>query len=217
MQAKLFTHLPTHLPTYSPTDPPTPPPLPLLPPQAATLLLFNEVEELSYGDVQQRLNLPEEDVSRLLHSLSCAKYKLLNKEPANKVIGKADKFSFNEGFTDRMKRIKVGGGGREGGQEGFWGVRGAERGAGSASRWVLLAGWRRGAGRGIAGCGVRGREMKAVQLLWGMGCGVGGGSNRCCVCGGGGGLSHIGAVWRLYALPPSTHRTPAQCAPTRHN
>jgi hypothetical protein len=27
------------------------------PPQAATLLLFNEAEELSYGEVQERLNL----------------------------------------------------------------------------------------------------------------------------------------------------------------
>ena len=46
----------------------SPPPLPLpLPPQAAALLLFNEAEELSYAEVQQRLNLPEEDVSRLLH------------------------------------------------------------------------------------------------------------------------------------------------------
>ena len=36
-------------------------------PQAALLLLFNEVDELSYSEVQQRLNLPEEDISRLLH------------------------------------------------------------------------------------------------------------------------------------------------------
>jgi hypothetical protein len=75
--------------------------------QAAALLLFNEVDELSYQEVQERLNLPEEDVSRLLHSLSCAKYKILSKEPATKTISKTDKFSFNNKFTDRMKRIKV--------------------------------------------------------------------------------------------------------------
>lgn len=39
--------------------------------QAAALLLFNEADELSYGEVQQRLNLPEEDVSRLLHRCVC--------------------------------------------------------------------------------------------------------------------------------------------------
>eukprot|EP00879_Flechtneria_rotunda_P020719 GHRR01021805.1.p1 GENE.GHRR01021805.1~~GHRR01021805.1.p1 ORF type:complete len:242 (+),score=83.23 GHRR01021805.1:334-1059(+) len=75
--------------------------------QAATLLLFNEGEELSYSEVQERLNLQEEDVTRLLHSLSCAKYQILVKDPQNKVIGKNDKFRLNVKFTDRMKRIKV--------------------------------------------------------------------------------------------------------------
>lgn len=75
--------------------------------QAAALLLFNEADELSYAEVQQRLNLPEEDVSRLLHSLSCAKYKILRKEPDTKSLSKSDRFAFNAEFTDRMKRIKV--------------------------------------------------------------------------------------------------------------
>eukprot|EP00775_Hariotina_reticulata_P008401 gene8401-8585_t len=75
--------------------------------QAATLLLFNEAEELSYGEVQERLNLQEEDVTRLLHSLSCAKYQILLKEPAGRTISKNDKFRLNVKFTDRMKRIKV--------------------------------------------------------------------------------------------------------------
>ncbi len=75
--------------------------------QAALLLLFNEAEVLTHSEVQERLNLPEEDVTRLLHSLSCAKYKLLLKEPAGRTISKTDKFSFNADFTDRMKRIKV--------------------------------------------------------------------------------------------------------------
>ncbi|WIA23650.1 hypothetical protein OEZ85_000353 [Tetradesmus obliquus] len=75
--------------------------------QAATLLLFNEAEELSYGEVQERLNLQEEDVTRLLHSLSCAKYQILAKEPAGRTISKNDKFKLNVKFTDRMKRIKV--------------------------------------------------------------------------------------------------------------
>ena len=56
---------------------------------------------------QERLNLPDDDVGRLLHSLSCAKYKILSKEPAGKNIAKADKFKFNNKFTDRMRRIKV--------------------------------------------------------------------------------------------------------------
>jgi cullin 1 len=70
-------------------------------------MLFNDCEELSYVEVQERLNIQEEDVSRMLHSLSCAKYKILLKEPASKTVAKTDKFKFNAGFTDRMKRIKV--------------------------------------------------------------------------------------------------------------
>jgi len=75
--------------------------------QAATLLLFNEAPELSFAEVQEKLNLQEEDVVRLLHSLSCAKYQILAKEPAGKTINKNDKFRLNVKFTDRMKRIKV--------------------------------------------------------------------------------------------------------------
>ena len=43
-----------------------------------------------------------------MYSLSSAKYKILSKDPgASKSIGKADRFSFNNKFTDRMRRIKI--------------------------------------------------------------------------------------------------------------
>lgn len=41
--------------------------------QAACLLLFNDTLEMSFGEVMERLNLPEEDTIRTLHSLSCGK------------------------------------------------------------------------------------------------------------------------------------------------
>lgn len=69
--------------------------------KAAALLLFNEADELSYAEVRQRLNLPEEDVTRLLHSLACAKYAILKKEPEGKALSKTDRFAFNADFTDR--------------------------------------------------------------------------------------------------------------------
>lgn len=53
------------------------------------------------------LNLTDDDVVRLLHSLSCAKYKILNKEPNTKTISPTDSFEFNSKFTDKMRRIKV--------------------------------------------------------------------------------------------------------------
>lgn len=75
--------------------------------QAAILLLFNTDDMLSYNEVRERVNLPDDDIMRLLHSLSCAKYRILNKAPVSKTISKTDTFSFNNRFTDKMRRIKI--------------------------------------------------------------------------------------------------------------
>ncbi|XP_031258581.1 cullin-1 [Pistacia vera] len=75
--------------------------------QAATLLLFNASDRLSYSEIMTQLNLTHEDLVRLLHSLSCAKYKILIKEPNTKTISQNDYFEFNSKFTDRMRRIKI--------------------------------------------------------------------------------------------------------------
>lgn len=76
--------------------------------QGALLMLFNTNEKLSYEEIKEQLNLKQEDVTRLLHSLSCAKYKVLKKEPEGRTIKPSeDVFSFNESFTDKMRRIKI--------------------------------------------------------------------------------------------------------------
>ncbi|KAI9181072.1 hypothetical protein LWI28_011175 [Acer negundo] len=75
--------------------------------QAATLLLFNSSDRLSYSEIMTQLNLTHDDLVRLLHSLSCAKYKILTKEPNTKTISQNDYFEFNSKFTDRMRRIKI--------------------------------------------------------------------------------------------------------------
>ncbi|XP_071719035.1 cullin-1-like [Rutidosis leptorrhynchoides] len=75
--------------------------------QAAVLLLFNGSERLSYSDIKQQLNLADEDLVRLLQSLSCAKYKILTKEPVSKTVSDTDYFQFNSKFTDRMRRIRI--------------------------------------------------------------------------------------------------------------
>ncbi|KAI9122782.1 hypothetical protein K1719_005671 [Acacia pycnantha] len=75
--------------------------------QASALLLFNSADRLSYSEIMTQLNLSDDDVTRLLHSLSCAKYKILNKEPNTKSISSTDYFEFNSKFTDKMRRIKI--------------------------------------------------------------------------------------------------------------
>ncbi|ONH93832.1 hypothetical protein PRUPE_8G255500 [Prunus persica] len=75
--------------------------------QAALLLLFNTADKLNYSEILTQLNLTHDDLVRLLHSLSCAKYKILIKEPNTKTISPTDSFEFNSKFTDRMRRIKI--------------------------------------------------------------------------------------------------------------
>ncbi|KAL4633470.1 hypothetical protein ACB092_04G125400 [Castanea dentata] len=75
--------------------------------QAAALLLFNSSDRLSFSEIRTQLNLTDDDLVRLLHSLSCAKYKILKKEPNTKTISTTDNFEFNYKFTDRMRRIKI--------------------------------------------------------------------------------------------------------------
>ncbi|WMV10145.1 hypothetical protein MTR67_003530 [Solanum verrucosum] len=62
------------------------------------------IELLGNHDAIKPIN---DDVVRLLHSLSCAKYKILNKEPHTKKISLTDVFEFNSKFIDKMRRIKI--------------------------------------------------------------------------------------------------------------
>ncbi|KAL0389605.1 UNVERIFIED_CONTAM: Cullin-1 [Sesamum calycinum] len=75
--------------------------------QAAVLLLFNNADRLSYSEITTQLNLGDDDLFRLLQSLSCAKYKILNKEPNTKSVSTNDYFEFNSKFTDKMRRIRI--------------------------------------------------------------------------------------------------------------
>ncbi|XP_013586607.1 PREDICTED: cullin-1-like isoform X2 [Brassica oleracea var. oleracea] len=75
--------------------------------QAVVLCLFNNTERLTYQEIIEQLNLSHEDLVRVLLSLSCAKYRILNKEPASKSISTTDVFEFNSKFTSTMRRIKV--------------------------------------------------------------------------------------------------------------
>ncbi|GLT32472.1 hypothetical protein SLA2020_071380 [Shorea laevis] len=75
--------------------------------QASALLLFNSSDRLSYSEIMTQLNLSDDDVVRLLHSLSGLKYKILNKEPNTKTISPTDYFEFNSKFTNKMRRIKI--------------------------------------------------------------------------------------------------------------
>ncbi|XP_061988983.1 cullin-1-like isoform X1 [Rosa rugosa] len=75
--------------------------------QAALLLLFNTADRWSYSEIFTQLNLNHDDLVRILHSLSCGKYKILVKEPNTNTILPNDTFEFNSKFTHKMRRIKI--------------------------------------------------------------------------------------------------------------
>lgn len=76
------------------------------------LLLFDEEgtnasSGLSYAAIKQNTNIPDGDLKRNLQSLACAKYKILLKEPKGRDVGDQDTFTFNEGFSCPLARIKI--------------------------------------------------------------------------------------------------------------
>ncbi|CAM6103286.1 unnamed protein product [Calypogeia fissa] len=79
----------------------------MTPHQAAVVLLFNEANRLSYTDIKEQLNLGTEDTVRLLHSLSCAKYKILCKDGSISTVAPSDHFSINTDFSTQTKRVKM--------------------------------------------------------------------------------------------------------------
>ena len=76
------------------------------------LLLFNDLppgESLTFEEIQARTNILEVDLIRNLQSLAVANFtRILRKEPMSKDVKPTDKFYFNENFTPRALKIKVG-------------------------------------------------------------------------------------------------------------
>jgi hypothetical protein len=46
-------------------------------PRLTAIRMCSAEEELSFKELQEQLRMPKEDLQRVLHSLSCAKYKVL--------------------------------------------------------------------------------------------------------------------------------------------
>lgn len=74
--------------------------------QVAALMTFNEsTAELSFEQLQQALNLPEDVLKKVLHSLACGKYRVLRKTGVaegakeSSSIKTTDSFVVNEQFT----------------------------------------------------------------------------------------------------------------------
>jgi cullin 1 len=77
--------------------------------QTIILRIFdNTLESLSFTHIQQRAGITEVDVlKRLLHSLSCQKFKILLKSSSGKNVSPSDTFKVNFDFTSPLKKFRI--------------------------------------------------------------------------------------------------------------
>jgi len=75
--------------------------------QMCILLLFNKYDTLTFKEIQEATSIPIQDLKRNLYTLSCAKYKILIKDPATAKFGPGDNFTFNSDFKSKLFRVKV--------------------------------------------------------------------------------------------------------------
>ncbi|CAN0069531.1 unnamed protein product, partial [Hapterophycus canaliculatus] len=66
-----------------------------------------DTNTLALGEVSQRLHLPDDTVKRILHSLSCGKYKVLKREGEGGSIKATDKFAFNSAFSCPLRKLRI--------------------------------------------------------------------------------------------------------------
>eukprot|EP00252_Welwitschia_mirabilis_P001892 TRINITY_DN1185_c0_g1_i1.p1 TRINITY_DN1185_c0_g1~~TRINITY_DN1185_c0_g1_i1.p1 ORF type:complete len:733 (-),score=125.87 TRINITY_DN1185_c0_g1_i1:316-2514(-) len=77
--------------------------------QMCVLMLFNSADRLSYKDIEQATDIPSPDLKRCLQSLALVKGRnVLGKEPMSKEIGETDIFYFNEKFSSKFYKVKIG-------------------------------------------------------------------------------------------------------------
>ncbi len=73
------------------------------------LSLFSDgARHLSTEELVEAMNVDIEVVKRVLHSLSCGKFQLLNKSgPGAKKVDAADRFEANRAFKSKVARFTV--------------------------------------------------------------------------------------------------------------
>lgn len=75
--------------------------------QALVLLLFNDNNMLGYDEIKAACNIEDGELKRTLQSLACGKARVITKHPKGKEILDADKFQFNNEFSNKLFRIKI--------------------------------------------------------------------------------------------------------------
>lgn len=75
--------------------------------QAIALDALSGGETVGFEALAQRLNLEDDILKPLLHSLSCGKFKVISKSPASNKINSTDTFTANPKFSSNMRKIRI--------------------------------------------------------------------------------------------------------------
>ncbi|CAK9186112.1 unnamed protein product [Ilex paraguariensis] len=77
--------------------------------QMCILMLYNNADMLSYKEIEQSTEIPASNLKWCLQTLACVKGKnILRKEPMSKDISEGDAFFFNDQFTSKFYKVKIG-------------------------------------------------------------------------------------------------------------
>lgn len=77
--------------------------------QMCVLMLFNSSDRLTCKEIELATQIPAADLKRCLQSLACAKGKnVLGKEPMSKDVAENDVFYFNDGFSSKFYKVRIG-------------------------------------------------------------------------------------------------------------
>ncbi|THG21557.1 hypothetical protein TEA_018146 [Camellia sinensis var. sinensis] len=75
--------------------------------QTVVLMLFNDVQKLSFQDIKDSTGIEDKELRRTLQSLACGKIRVLQKSPKGKEVDDDDSFVFNEEFAAPLYRLKL--------------------------------------------------------------------------------------------------------------
>jgi cullin 3 len=76
--------------------------------QMCILLLFNETDTLSLGQIRSQTHIPDQELRRHLISLCTPKNRILKKASKGRgITSDDDKFTYNNDYTSKLKRVRI--------------------------------------------------------------------------------------------------------------
>jgi cullin 3 len=76
--------------------------------QMCILLLFNETDTLTLGQIRTQTHIPDQELRRHLISLCTPKHRILRKGSKGRgITSDEDTFTFNKDYTSKLKRVRI--------------------------------------------------------------------------------------------------------------